>query len=193
MKQVVNIGIGGRSFVIDNDAYLKLSSYLEKFRSMVSMGEVYKTDVMDDLEERIAELFTEKLDAYKNVVDIALVNSVISQLGMPDGKPFEESACDGSVFAGNGMCEQKCVRRFYRNPMNKSLGGVCSGLAIYFDIDAVLVRIIFVVCFFMGLASFWVYIILWIVAPLASTPAQKCEMYGLPVTAENLNKFYMRK
>lgn len=189
MKQVVNVGIGGRSFVMDNDAYLKLGSYLDQFKGKVSMGGVQTKDVMDDLEERIAELFAEKLSTYKNVIDISLVNSVIAQLGMPDGKPFEEEAGNGSDSCSNCTYEQKGVRKFYRNPADKSLGGVCSGLSLYFGIDATLLRILFVVCFFMGLASFWVYIILWIVAPLAVTPAQKCEMYGLPVTAENISKF----
>ena len=59
MKQVVNVGIGGRSFVMDNDAYLKLGSYLDQFKGKVSMGGVQTKDVMDDLEERIAELFAE--------------------------------------------------------------------------------------------------------------------------------------
>ena len=54
MKQVVNVGIGGRSFVMDNDAYLKLGSYLDQFKGKVSMGGVQTKDVMDDLEERIA-------------------------------------------------------------------------------------------------------------------------------------------
>ena len=69
----------------------------------------------------------------------------------------------------------------------------CSGIAQYLNIDTLLVRIIFVIALFMGSAGFWIYVILWIAAPLAETPAQKCEMYGLPVTAENLMKFSNNK
>ena len=66
-------------------------------------------------------------------------------------------------------------------------------MAAYLNIDTLMVRIIFVVALFMGSAGFWIYVILWIAAPLAETPAQKCELFGLPVTAENLMKFSSNK
>lgn len=190
MKQVINVGIGGRSFIMDNDAYLKLGKYLERFKAHIAMGGEQEKDVMDDLEGRIAELFAEKLGGFRDVVDIQLVNSVIAQLGMPDGEPFveEERAC-GSDNANDFGESQQCARKFYRDPDNKSIGGVCGGLALYFGVDALLLRVIFVVCCLMGLFGFWVYIIFWVVAPLAVTPVQKCEMHGLPVTAENLRRF----
>ncbi len=187
MKQVVNVGIGGRSFVLDNDAYLKLDSYLKKFKESMESG-VQKKEVMEDLEERIAELFTENLGTFKDVVDINLVNMVIAQLGMPNGEPFIDENCDNGT-VGETYSYKNTPRKFYRDPDNKAIGGICSGLAIYFNIDIVLVRILFVIGFIMGSASFWIYIVLWIAAPLAATPAQKCEMYGLPITAENLNRF----
>ena len=87
MKQVLNVGIGGRSFVIDEDAFDRLSSYLNAFRSKTGMG--YQTkEVMDDLEMRIAEIFTESMSSRQEVVDISLVERVIAQLGMPDGSEF---------------------------------------------------------------------------------------------------------
>lgn len=193
MKKVINVGIGGRSFVMDEDAYAKLKSYLEKFRTHAKMG-IQTKEVMDDLEGRIAELFLESLNSFQDVVTIGMVNNVINQLGMPDGEPFVDGA-DNSGFSSrqehredifNGVMP---VRRLYRDSLNKSIGGVCSGLAIYFGIDTLLIRIIFVIAFFMGSAGFWVYLILWVAVPLVRTPAQKCEMYGLPVTAENLRRF----
>ncbi len=186
MKTVVNVGIGGRSFVMDNDAYARLGNYLDKFKQGARMG-MHTKEVMDDLEERIAELFAENLGAFKDVVDIELVNKVIAQLGMPNGEPFT----DGDDDTGNRSWEPpfNTPRKFYRDPDNKSIGGVCAGLALYLNLDLALIRVLFVLCFFMGSASFWVYVILWIVAPFAKSPAQKCEMYGLPVTAENLSRF----
>ena len=189
MKKVVNVGIGGKGFILDIDAYNKLDNYLGQFRSKISMGADQAKDVMDDLEARIAELFSERLGTYKDVVDINLVDMVICQLGMPDGSEFVENNTANNQYSTYNNYEQQGIRKFYRDSVNKSIGGVCSGLAIYFSLDTALVRVLFVVCFFMGLASFWVYIILWLVAPLAVTPAQKCEMYGLPVTPENLSKF----
>lgn len=89
MKKVVNVGIGGTSFVIDEDAYQRLDKYLERFREKTRMG-VQTKDVMEDLEQRIAELFSESLRSEQEVVNLALVNKVISQLGMPDGGPVED-------------------------------------------------------------------------------------------------------
>ena len=88
MKRVVNVGIGGKGFVMDNDAYSKLDCYLEQFRSKVSMGADQTTDLMDDLEARIAEFFLESLGSDKDVVDVNLVDMVICKLGMPDGSQF---------------------------------------------------------------------------------------------------------
>ena len=69
------------------------------------------------------------------------------------------------------------------------LGGVCSGLALYLDIDVVVVRVLFLIALICGTAGFWIYVIIWIVAPEARTAAEKCEMRGLPVTAENMRRF----
>lgn len=190
MKKVVNVGIGGRGFTMDEDAYNRLNSYLEKFRAKAGMG-IQTREVMDDLESRIAELFGERLNSFRDVVDIETVNRVISQLGMPDGQPFTENECGGAEFCYGEPVRP--VKKFFRNPDNKVLGGVCSGLAGYLDVDAVLIRVIFIVAFFLGSAGFWIYLILWIIAPLAVTPVQKCEMYGLPVTAENLSRFSTSK
>ena len=189
MKKVVNVGIGGRSFAMEEDAYSKLKRYLNAFRSKSKIGE-QSNEVMDDLEERIAELFSETVTQYRNVVDLFAVDKVIAQLGMPDGEPYSEVGSDPVSDILDG---RKPSRRFYRNPCNKSIAGVCSGLAAYLNIDTLLVRIIFVVALFMGSAGFWIYVILWIAAPLAETPAQKCELFGLPVTAENLMKFSSNK
>ena len=189
MKKVVNVGIGGRSFAMDEDAYSKLKKYLNAFRTRSQLG-IQSKEVMEDLEERIAELFSENITQYRNVVDIVAVERVIAQLGMPDGEPYSEAGEDpiSEIFSGN-----KPTRKFYRNPDNKSIAGICSGIALYLNIDVLLVRIVFVVALFMGSAGFWIYVILWIAAPLAETTAQKCEMYGLPVTAENLMKFSSKK
>ncbi len=185
MKKVLNVGIGGRSFTIDDDAYQRLDSYLEHFRRKTSMG--YQTkEVMDDLEMRIAELFTDALSSKQEVVNLALVNKVIAQLGMPDGTAEEGSY---NYYDPSGASYKKPDKKLFRDPDNKVIGGVCGGLAAYFDMDVTILRILFAVALFCGSLGFWAYIIFWIIAPLAKTAANKCEMRGLPVTAENMRKF----
>lgn len=191
MKEVINVGIGGSSFTMNSDAYSKLKKYLARFRSQAKMG-TYSAEVMDDLEERIAELFLEKITLYRNVVDIAMVDSVIAQLGMPDGEPFIDT--DGNAFNTvqediKDFIKDITPKKLYRDPFHVAIGGVCSGLAIYLGIDILLVRVIFVLALIMGSAGFWIYLILWLVVPMANTPTAKCKMYGLPVTAENIRRF----
>ncbi|GAB1375157.1 MAG: PspC domain-containing protein [Bacteroidales bacterium] len=187
MKKVVTVGIGGRSFVIDEDAYQKLERYLAKFRQKTGEGSE-AADIMDDLEQRIAELFYEELSKSVEVVNISIVNRVISQLGMPDGTSADDQADFANDSASAGL-NQTAVKRLYRDPDNRVIGGVCSGLSYYLNIDMVLIRVLFAISLFVGGLGFWAYIIFWIIAPQAMTASQKCEMRGLPVTAENLRKF----
>ena len=187
MKKVVTVGIGGRSFVIDEDAYQKLERYLAKFRQKTGEGSE-AADIMDDLEQRIAELFYDELSKSVEVVNISVVNRVIAQLGMPDGTAADDSADFANDSASAGL-NQTVVKRLYRDPDNRIIGGVCSGLSYYVNIDMDLIRVIFAISLFLGGLGFWAYIIFWIIAPQAMTASQKCEMRGLPVTAENLRKF----
>ena len=80
-------------------------------------------------------------------------------------------------------------KKIYRDYDNRRIAGVCAGLATYLDIDVVLARVLMLVALVAGTAGFWIYVICWIAIPKAVTAIQKCEMNGLPVTAENLARF----
>lgn len=177
MKKVITAGIGGRSFTINEDAYDRLNSYLTLFRDHVR--ESGTEEVMDELESRIADLFYESVGESTRVVDLELVERVISQLGMPDG----------SSTTAKPDFDPKAARKLYRDTDDVRIAGVCSGLALYFGVDTALVRIIMLVALIAGSAGFWAYLILWIAVPKALTAAQKCELRGLAPTAENLSKF----
>lgn len=183
MKKVITVGIGGRSFVIDEDAFQRLDAYLERFKEKVQMG-YHTQEVIDEVEMRIAELFTEYLGPRQEVVNISIVNKVISQLGLPDG-----TDADKEFMSNENKTDSKPMKKFFRDPDNKTVGGVCSGLAAYLDIDVTLIRIIFLVALICGSLGFWIYVIFWIVAPMAQSASDKCEMRGLPITAENLKRF----
>jgi phage shock protein PspC (stress-responsive transcriptional regulator) len=189
MKKTINAGIGGRSFTIDEDAYNRLDAYLGAFKA--HLKDVPVTEVMDDLEARIAELFTEKVGAGARVVDIALVEEVITQLGMPDGSPVPGAA--GTAGDAGAKSSAAVPHKLYRDPKGARVAGVCAGLAQYFDVDVTLIRILMLVAIFAATAGFWVYIVLWIVVPKAITPAQQCEMRGIVPSAENMARFALWK
>ena len=188
MKKTLNIGIGGKSFIIDEDAHDRLKQYLDNFRSRLADGQ--GEEVMNDIEARIAELLNANLGSSQQTVSLALVNQITSQLGMPDGKP-EFPAIDNNMNPENGKEETNMnpVKKLYLDVENRKLGGVCAGLAAYFDIDVTIIRIIFLALLIGGGFGFWLYLIFWIVAPKALTPAQKCEMRGWEANAENIAKF----
>lgn len=178
MKTVINAGIGGRSFTINEDAYKRLDSYLSLFR--IHLKDSPREEVMDDLESRIADLFYETVGDSGRVVDMDLVERVISQLGMPDGSSTTVPPAEDDL---------PLRRKLYRDTDDAKIAGVCSGLAIYFNIDTALVRILMLVALIAASAGFWAYIILWIAVPKAVTPAQKCELRGIAPSAENMSKF----
>ena len=189
MKKVLNISLGNRSFTIEDDAYKRLSDYLQHFRTRLaaSSGVPYtqNAEVMEDLESRISELFLQEVGTDGRVVDIHLVDRVTSQLGMPDGTPENPQSSSASA----SEPEEPVRKKVYRDYDNKRIAGVCAGLATYLDIDVVLARVLMLVALVAGTAGFWIYVICWIAIPKAVTATQKCEMYGLSVTAENLAKF----
>lgn len=221
MKEVMNIGIGGKSFVVETSAYEILRDYLELFSSKIKPGE--SSEVMEDIESRIAELCSENISAYKNVVTESIVVKIVTQLGLPNGesyRPFQGAAAGAANGAastsagaatgastgtsagaagaysgaagaayGAGAEEQRVPKKLFRDSDDKMIGGVCSGLGFYLGADPVLVRVLFLIALLFGTLGFWVYLIIWIVAPLAVNPVQKCEMRGLAPTAENLGKF----
>ncbi|MBR6875878.1 MAG: PspC domain-containing protein [Bacteroidales bacterium] len=188
MKKVFNISLANRSFTLEEDAYNRLSEYLEHFRTRLAAASgvpyTQNAEVMEDLESRIAELFAQEVGTDGRVVKLELVERVTRQLGMPDGAP-EGINTDSEPAAGSAPGHKK----IYRDYDNRRIAGVCAGLAIYLDIDVVLTRVLMLVALVAGLAGFWIYVICWIAIPKALTATQKCEMYGLPVTAENLARF----
>lgn len=196
MKKVMNASIGGAGFLLDEDAFLRLQAYLQAFRERLATGSgqvgYQAGEVMDDLEARIAELFRSEVGVSGRVVDLELTNKVIAQLGMPDGGSFTDGAGSAKQ-EGKGPRpfweKGELPRKLYRDPCDRMIAGVCSGLAQYFGLDTALIRVIMLVLLVTGTAGFWIYIILWIIAPKAETAAQQCEMRGLPVTAENMARF----
>ena len=175
MKKTLNVAIGGCSFTIDEDAYMALESYLDSFKAGLDNSSS-SSQVMDELEMRIADLLKVQIGR-REVIDLNMVNSVLNQIGPVAPRPLQTNANaeeQKQEDTYSGQQHQTAVRKFYRDAEHKRIAGVCSGLALYLNIDVTLVRIVFLVALICGSAGFWIYLVLWIVAPEARTAAEKC-------------------
>jgi phage shock protein PspC (stress-responsive transcriptional regulator) len=181
MNKTVTINISGIIFHIAEDAFDNLSRYLSDIKAYLS-GTEGGAEVLSDIEARIAELLQEKISPSKQVITLIDVEQVRDVMGQPEDFGGSESA------GPEGAAQQERIRRrLFRNPDEKMIGGVCSGLAAYFDIDIVWVRLAMFLLVFFGGLSIWVYVILWIVIPEAKTTADKLAMRG---ENANLNNIY---
>jgi len=192
MKTTITINLGGIVFNIDDDAYKILHNYLLAIEKQF-LDEEERKEVMADIEYRLSELFTEILGQKRNVIMNEDVSKVISIMGEPDDFVEEpvnnESANNQSRSYERKSTYSKTTRRLYRDPDNRILGGVCSGIGAYLNIDPIIVRIIFILLAIPGMGSgIVIYLILWIVIPEALTATQKLEMRGEPINIENIKK-----
>jgi len=178
MKITVSINLGGYSFNIDEDAYSELKRYLKNLELHFA-GEESSSEILSDIEARMAELFRIKLTGYKQVINIDDVRQVISVLGTPEDISDTEGPTARDKFSSPGY------HRMYRDTDHRVIGGVCAGMAAYWDIELWLVRLIFFVLLMMGVGIL-IYLILYIVLPEAKTTAEKIEMKGNPVNIHNI-------
>lgn len=183
MKKTFTINISGTVFHIEEDAYEVLQKYMSKLKQHFGNDEEGK-EITSDIESRIAEIFLEKISDEKNVITVEWVNEVIETMGTSDDFSAEEN--DDEPVRG----QSKRKRRLYRDPEQSVLGGVCSGLAAYFNTDVAIIRIIAVVLALVTSgAGVFAYIILWIAVPKAINTSQRLEMQGQEVTVKNIEKF----
>jgi len=181
MKITVSINLGGYSFNIDEDAYAELKRYLKSLELHFA-GEESASEILSDIETRMAELFRSKLTGYKQVITIEDVNNVIAILGNPEDISDNEGPSAKEKFASPGY------HRMYRDPDHRIIGGVCAGMGAYWDIEPWIIRIIFFALAMAGGLGILIYLILYIVLPEAKTTAQKIEMKGDPVNIHNIKE-----
>lgn len=184
MKRTEKINIGGILFYVDDDAYARLKEYLDKTGRWFATREG-GDDVIQDIELRLAEIFASKSNSGRMAITLAMVDEAIAMIGQPEEFDPEEAPTDTE----SSQTEAPAYKKLYRDRLNSVLGGVCAGLAAYFNIDVQIVRIIFVVAAFISFgAVLLVYLILFLAVPEAVTPAQRLEMCGRPVTFANIGR-----
>lgn len=197
MNKTVTINISGIIFHIEEEAYEKLSKYLNTIKGYFS-----KTDggneIMGDIESRIAEMLQSKTSAVKQVVLMADVVYVMDSMGKPEefmeGEPEANQQTSNSHSNDSSHSEQYSTngepikKRLYRDGDSKVLGGVCSGIGHYFGFDPVWLRIALACLLFFAGTGVLLYIILWIAIPEAKTVSEKFAMKGEKADINNISK-----
>lgn len=215
MKKNIQINLCGRLYQIDEDAYELLSHYTETLRNYF-MKQEGGSEIADDIEQRIAELFDELMGNGTQAITIENVQSIISQIGdlkditegdEQDAK--EKNSTDQQTQKATHLHEMLIKKKYYRDTFHSVFFGVLSGAAHYFGTGANTLRWLFVLlCIGWGIfvtivsAVFWgpfffifipvalvpeiAYFILGLCIPAASTPEESLKMKGVPVTPENL-------
>ena len=197
MKEVKKCSISGLSFTLDSDAWQRLDEYLESLKKAYG-STADGVEIIADIEARIAELILSMQDSAR-VVGLPLIESIIAQLGSAEDISEESSADDASSTARCG--EPRIPRRLYRDMEQARLGGVCAGLAKYFDVEVWWVRracgLPFLICILsclpglrwlgvLGGNLIWVefvsYAVMWIAVPAARSARQKLEANGERIT-----------
>ena len=216
MKKNISINLFGTLYAIDEDAYELLDRYLESMKRYFSTKEG-GDEIADDIEHRVAELLWEKKNKGSDVVDIKTVREIIETIGNASEISGGESEDAGSEHfetvspyekttgSTKGENYNNVSRRLFRSAEDRKLGGVCAGLSSYFNCgDGTVWRIVLValeLLALLGLGSFFsglcwnvclwlplIYLILWVIIPVANNAEDKLRMKGEKVTPENINK-----
>ena len=185
MNKTVNINLAGTFFHIDEDAYQKLQRYLDAIKRSFTDSQG-RSEILADIEARIAELFNERVKHDKQVISSKEVEDVIAIMGQP-----EDYLVDDEIFEDEPKAKPlfKASKKLYRDTSNSYIGGVASGLAHYLGIDSIWVRLIWVLLTFGSAGTFiLIYILFWILVPEAVTTAEKLTMTGEPVNISNIEK-----
>lgn len=184
MNKTLHINLANRIFNIDENAYQALQRYLEAVKKYL-VGTKGSEEILADVEARISELFSEKITPEKQVIILADVEAVIQIMGQPEDYSVDEDIFEEPQAKKTSKSH---VKKLYRDPDHKLLGGVCSGIGHYLNIDPIWVRLAFIVFLFGGGFSVITYIILWVIVPEAQTTAQKLDMQGEAANLSNIEK-----
>jgi phage shock protein PspC (stress-responsive transcriptional regulator) len=187
MNKTININLGGFFFHIDESDFQKLRRYLDAISKSLSDDPQGKNEIIADIEARISELLSEKITDARQVVNESDIDDVITIMGQPeDYAETEEPYNDASYSYKRNNSKGK---KLFRDGDDKFLGGVAAGIAHYFNVDSIWIRLTFL---FTTLAGFGIgvlaYIILWILLPEAKTTAEKLQMEGEAVNIDNIEK-----
>ncbi len=177
--------ISRRVFYIDEDAYHRLDAYLQSIRSHYGTADEGQ-EILADIEASIAEKFSGLGASEQRSVTLADVEGVLGVLG--EVEQFSQGAP-----AADATQPSASAKKLYRNPDDAVVAGVCSGLAAYFGVDTLLVRLVFVLLAFANGVGILLYIVLWAAVAPAKTSGQKLAMQGEPASIRKIEEVVREK
>jgi len=186
MKKTVSVNIKGINFLIEEDAYELLQDYLDRLQRNLK-NEDGSQEIFEDVELRIAELASSKLNDSKTVIELDDIKSILAALGNPEDFIDDEDTAHSEEFSYKSNNENT-EKRLFRDTDNAVIAGVCAGIANFFKIDVVFIRALFVIIFLFAGFGIPVYIIMWIIVPKAKTTIDRLRMKGRPITVENVRE-----
>lgn len=181
MNKTINIHLAQTLYSLDEKAYIILKKYLDDLAILFANTEGGK-DILDDIEARISELFTEMKKDSQYVFSVEDVEKVIATLGRPEELIDEEEP-------QKEKRKDTTRKNLFRDPDDRFIGGVAGGLSHYLGLESVWIRLILLILFFSSVGGVvLVYILLWILIPEAKTTADKLKMKGEPVNVSNIKR-----
>ncbi len=204
MKKTFNINVAGFPFIIDDDAYTLLDNYLQTIENAFA-GNDETRELANDIESRVAELLMERTSTNSPIVSVADVEEVISRVGQPEEIMEEDETISIKTPGGDNAAKEDAKnaatpppyippvtpikKKLFRDPQNTMIGGVCSGLAWYLNMDPTIVRLLTVLITMISMFSGAIaYLILMLVVPEAKTPLERMQMMGEEPTVKNIGK-----
>jgi phage shock protein PspC (stress-responsive transcriptional regulator) len=181
MERVVFVHLRGQALHIEEPAYEKVRAYLDGAARSLS-DNPDQDEIIADIEQAIAEKCKLRLSAHMQVVTVSDMEAVLKEMG-----PVQAADIAGGDGAADHDAEPGSRKRLFRLPDGAQLSGVCAGIGAYFDINADVIRLLFVISVFLtsGL-SFFVYVALMFLLPSARTSAEWARAHGAPVNAREV-------
>ncbi len=186
MNKTISINLGGFFFHIDEDAFSKLTRYLDAVKR--SLSPEGREEIIKDIESRIAELFQEKIKNEKQVIGSKEVDDMIVIMGQPEDYKIDDEPKNSFNSSNYNYSNNGGTKKLYRDKDNAIIGGVLSGISQYIGVDPIWLRIFMAILLVFFGTGFFIYIILWIIIPEARTTTQKLEMRGMPINITNIEK-----
>ncbi|MDB2631466.1 PspC domain-containing protein, partial [Flavobacteriaceae bacterium] len=183
MKKTISINLAGLFFHIDEDAYKELQNYLAAVKRSMQ-NEQGTSEIIADIEARIAELFSERISSSQQVITSKIVEDIIDIMGQPEDYNIDDDNNDSNTRTDSAQT----TKRLFRDKENAFVGGVSAGLGHYLGIDPLWMRLIWILLVFGLGTGVLLYLIMWILIPAANTTAEKLSMMGKPINITNIEE-----